>query len=252
VGLKKMRAAESVVLLMVLSSVPVFADISVGYLSILADFPTGGIQELTISNLTGPGNCSGYGPPYSACSNLDFTNWTLTVNYTSTYYNGSGPTEPSPFVYTSATYGDITPGSNNNVFDLDLCGGAGLCANPDSPITTITSVEFSGQISPSSFCLYDPSANGCSITNPTTFFADPNFDLVWNGGSPQPPLVDEDLNPYAQSPDITVTDQSTGTGTVTPEPDEFFPLAALIALLPFAWFARRRNRSTEAALRVRR
>ncbi|HEY3826889.1 MAG TPA: hypothetical protein VGL82_20160 [Bryobacteraceae bacterium] len=237
-----MNISKSVVLTILMFSLPAFADISVGYLSILSDSPTPGEQELTINNLTGPGNCYS---SYPACTNLDFTNWTLTVNYTGSYYNGSGPVEPSPFVYTSATYGDITPGSTNNVFDFDLCGGVYPCANLDSPITTITSIEFSGQISPSSFCLFDPSANGCAA-NPTTFFADPNFDLVWNGGSPQLPLVDEDLNPYAQSPDITVTDQSTSTGTVTPEPDEFFPLVAFAALLPFAWFVRRRNRSIKS------
>ena len=237
-----MNIAGSIVLMTLLSSVSAFADISVGYLSILSDSPTGGAQELTVSNLTGPGNCSAYGPPYSACSNLDFTNWTLTVNYTSTYYNGSGPTEPSPFVYTSATRGDITPGSANNVFDFDLCGGAGNCANSASPITTITSVIFTGQISPSSFCLYDPSALGCG-SPPTTFFADPNFDLVWNANSPLGgPYVDENSVLYAQSPDITVATQGAGTGGVTPEPNEFLPVVGLAALLCFAWFVRRRNR----------
>jgi hypothetical protein len=218
-----------------LSSLPAFADsISVGFLSILSDSPTPGDQELTVSNLTGPGNCSSFGPPYSACSNLDFTNWTLTVNYTSTYYNGSGPAEPTPFVYTSATNGgDITPSSANNVFDFDLCGGATSCA---SPITTITSVEFSGQISPASFCLYDPSVLGCNESNPVTFFANPNFDMVWNGNSPTgSPYVDESSVFSAQSPDIVVTDQ---TVNLTPEPGSFF---LLTALLPFAWFARSRK-----------
>jgi hypothetical protein len=217
-------------ILFLFSSLPTFADsISVGYLSILSDSPTSGEQELTINNLTGPGNCYS---SYPACTNLDFTNWTLTVSYTSSYYNGTGPAEPAPFVYTSDTYGDITPGSANNVFDFDLCGGAGSCA---SPITTITSVEFSGQISPSSFCLYDPSANGCNESSPVTFFAGPNFDLVWDGNSAQSPYVDENSVFYAQSPDITVTDQVLNS---VPEPGSFFQLTAL---LPLAWFARRRN-----------
>jgi len=212
-------------------ALPAFADaISLGYLSILADSPTGGEQELTINNLTGPGNCY---LSYPACTNLDFTNWTLTVNYTSGYYNGTGPAEPTPFVFTSATYGDITPSSLNNVFDFDLCGGAGSCADRGSPITTITSVEFAGQISPSSFCLFDPSVPGCNLITPVTFFADPNFDLVWNGSSPQTPYVDENSS-YAQSPDITVTDQTLNS---TPEPGSFF---LVTALLPFAWFARRK------------
>ena len=217
-----------------LSSFPAFADsISVGYLSILSDSPTSGEQELTISNLTGPGNCYA---SYPACTNLDFTNWTLTVNYTSTYYNGTGPAEPAPFVFTSATHGgDLTPSSPNNTFDFDLCGGAGSCADPGSPITSITSVEFSGQISPSSFCLYDPSVLGCNPITPVTFFANPNFDLVWNGSSPQSPYVDENSN-YAQSPDITVADQTVNSA---PEPRS---IILLTALLPFVWFARRRAR----------
>ncbi|HEY3826890.1 MAG TPA: hypothetical protein VGL82_20165 [Bryobacteraceae bacterium] len=223
------------IFLILLASLPAFADsISVGYLSILSDSPTPGEQELTINNLTGPGNCYS---SYPACTNLDFTNWTLTVDYTSSYYNGTGPAEPTAFVYTSGTFGDITPGSTNNVFDFDLCGGAASCANPDSPVTTITSIEFSGQISPSSFCLFDPAANGCNESSPVTFFANSNFDLVWNGSSPQLPLVDEDLNPYAQSPDITVTDQVLNSA---PEPGSFF---LLTGVLPLAWFARSRNRS---------
>jgi hypothetical protein len=218
------------VFIVLLGALPAFADsISLGYLSILADSPTGGEQELTINNLTGPDNCYS---SYPACTNLDFTNWTLTVDYTSSYYNGTGPSEPTPFVFTSATYGDITPSSANNVFDFDLCGGAGSCA--DGPITTITSVEFSGQISPSSFCLFDPSVPGCNPITPVTFFADPNFDMVWNANSPLgSPYVDENSS-YAQSPDITVTDQNLNS---TPEPGSLF---LVTALLPFAWFARKK------------
>jgi hypothetical protein len=230
------NAIQSLVFITLLLAAPVFADsIGIGNISILADNPTGGVQELTINNLTGF-SC---GLGYAACTNLDFTDWTLTVNYTSSYYNGSGPIEPTPFVFTDSGsglyggFGDITPSSTNNIFDFDLCGGAGSC--PDGPVTTITSVEFSGQISPASFCLYDPTASGCGNT---TFFANPNFDLVWNGSSPQSPYVDE-TSVYAQSPDITVTNQDIVVST-TPEPGTFF---LLTALLPLAEFARRSKRS---------
>src|SRR5215469_7010086 len=121
-----------------LLSVPAFgASISVGNLSILADSPTAGDQELTINNLTGPANCFS---DYPACTNLAFTNWTLTVHFTSTFYNtGSNPSAPDPFIATSATNGgDITPGSTNNVFDFDLCGGVDI-NNGCTPATTITS-----------------------------------------------------------------------------------------------------------------
>jgi hypothetical protein len=226
-----------------LFSVPVFADsISIGYISILADSPNNGEQQLTISNLTGDTNCVNYGPPYSACTSLDFTNWTLTVTYTSDYYNGTGPAEPDPFVFTDSGsgpyggFGDITPSSANNVFDFDLCAGLSSCTNPDDPDTQITSVEFSGQISPSSFCLYDATVPGCNTEDPDTFFADPNFDMVWTNSSPGgSPYVDEDLFPYAQSPDITVSDEIPPS-TSAPEPSTF---SLLTAILPFAWFVRR-------------
>ena len=59
------------------------------------------------------------------------------------------------------------------------------------------------------------------------FFANPNFDLVWkesilNGG----PYVDEDLYPYAQSPDITISDQVVVSST--PEPATFILFASLL------------------------
>ncbi len=60
---------------------------------------------------------------------------------------GSGPSEPTPAIFTSAIYGTITPGSST-VFDFDLCGGVNV-NNNCTPATTITSIEFSGQISPS-------------------------------------------------------------------------------------------------------
>jgi hypothetical protein len=213
----------------VLLGAPAFADISVGYLSILADSPTSGLQELTISNVTGQGNCDPV--EYTACTNLDFTDWTLTVNYTSSYYNSGAPapTEPSPFVITEAgsALGDITPGSQNNTFDFDLCGGAGSCAS--GPGTTITSVEFSGQISPAAICLYDSGAGGCNNAAPNTFFANPNFDLVWNAASPGgSPYVDEN-SIYAQSSDITVTNQ--GGSNALPEPNQYFAIATILCAL---------------------
>ena len=95
-----------------------FGDsISVGYISNLSDSPTQGEQTLTISDLTGQGNCQA--TEYTACTALDFTNWTLTVDYTSDY--GAYAPSPGSFVYTAATDGgDITPTSANNVFTFDL------------------------------------------------------------------------------------------------------------------------------------
>ena len=225
--LKNVKFAVFIVLLF---SCRGFGDtISVGNISILADSPIPGEQEVTINNLTGP-NCS---ISYAACSSLNFIDWDLTVTYTSSYYSGgsntgSGPAEANPVTFTSATYGDITPGSST-VFDFDLCGGVDV-GSGCTPATTITSIEFSGQISPSSFCLYDATANGCPISNSTTFFASPGFDLVWNSSSPLIPYVDETTTTYTYSPDITVVDGA-------PEPGSF--LLFLTALFPLVWVVRR-------------
>ncbi len=98
-----------------------FADtISIGSLAILADSPTLGDQELTISNLTGS-NCSA---DYAACTNVNFTNWTLTVNYTSSYYNnGGGPAEPAPFVFMSsdAGRGNILRARRPATYSISTC-----------------------------------------------------------------------------------------------------------------------------------
>jgi hypothetical protein len=221
---------KSVFLAGLMFALPAFGTtIAVGNLSILSDSPTPGEQQLTINNLTGASTCDPI--EYTSCTSLDFTNWTLTVNYTSDYYNGGGGSaQPNPFVFTdsgSGTYGgfgDIAPSSTNNTFQFDLCAGVYPCTNVDSPDSTITSAEFSGQISPASdICLYNLSS--CTTFNTTN----PNFDLIWNSSSPQSPYVDEDTAPYALSPDITVTDQV--TTTAVPEPGSLF---LLTPLLPFA------------------
>ena len=244
------KALFFIILLPVL---PAFADIySVGYLTNLAGTPTGGEQSVTIYNVTGPVDCAAYGPPYSACTNLNFTDWTLTVNYASDYYNqAGGPVEPAPFVFTdggSGTYGgfgDISAG-NSLSFAFDLCAGAATCSNPYDPDTQITSVEFSGQISPASFCLYDATFGGCNPITPTTFFANPNFNLVWNAASSTGgPYVNDAYtvgdysSVYAQSPDITVTNQS---NVVTPEPNGYLLTSALLLFAPFARRLRARAR----------
>jgi hypothetical protein len=47
------ETAKPLFFIALLFAAPAFADISVGYLSILADSPTGGEQALQIDNMTG-------------------------------------------------------------------------------------------------------------------------------------------------------------------------------------------------------
>lgn len=245
---------KPLLLVSLLFAMPIFADVySVGYLTNTAGSPIPGEQQLTIYNVTGPSNltgCEAYGPPFSACSNLTFTNWTLTVDYTSDYYSPGAPGSPASgsLVFTdggSGPYGnlgDINAGSSLALPGIDLCGGSAVCANPYAPDTQITSVQFTGQISPASFTLCDNSVPTCSGPTATTFFANPNFSLTWNASSPPGgsfasggPYVDDGYavgnfdNFSATSPDITVTDQN----VLTPEPNGY---VLSTALLPFLLF----------------
>jgi hypothetical protein len=242
----------SFVLLTLPFAAPVFADsVSVGYLINQAGSPTGGEQQITVFNVTGASDLSGceaYGPPFSACSNLTFTDWTLTVNYTSDYYSpgtgsvvysdsGSGP---------YGGFGDIDAGGSLTLPALDLCANQAVCDTPLDPDTQITSVVFSGEITPDSFTLCDNTVPTCAGTTAATFFADPDFSLTWNSASPTGgsfatggPYVDDGYevgnydNYTAESPDITVTDQ---VSAETPEPGGFL---LVTGALPFLFVRRR-------------
>jgi len=185
--------------------------IPIGSISLSSDFPLIGEQEISIFNLTGSAGCYAL---YPVCSNLAFQNWTLTVNYQSSLYNqGSGsPSLPSPYVVQwQSSLDDILPGAPA-VFDFDLCGSADVtsCA---TPTTRISSIVFSGSISPTSF----PLSGGAS------FFAEPAFSVT---------LVPSDSYPgdYYEAQDITVSDQSIDS-IVTPEPTFYWALAGALSIL---------------------
>jgi hypothetical protein len=197
------------------------ATITVGALSLTADFALIGEQEIGIANLTGSAGCNAFN---QACSNLAFQNWTLTVNYQSTFYNqgGGSPTLPSPYVvHWLTTADDILPGAPAT-FDLDLCNGADVftCS---ARTTTITSIVLSGNINPASFQLFDPNANGGAGGPGATITASPGISVTLVPSSSYP-------GDFFESQDIGVSEQ---TQTSVPEPTGFWLTAACLPLLRF-------------------
>ena len=179
------------------------ADVSVGSISLNADFPLPGEQSIAITNLTGLCIAS-----YPACSNLALTDWTLTVDYTSTFYNQPGnPALASPYVVQwQNSANDIEAGSSLLV-PLDLCNGAavGACG---TPTTAVSSVSFQGEISPASFVLYDPTANGGAGGPGALFSSNGGFSVTFTPTAGFPAH-------YYEALDITVGPQT----SVVPEPD---------------------------------
>jgi hypothetical protein len=188
--------------------------------SLSADVPGNGLQEILVTNETG--SSSGCNAVYGVCDSLAISNWTLTVNYTSSYYGGAGPSLPSPFVAQwQSSADDILPTAPFAV-DFDLCGSVPV-ASCSSPTTTISSIDFSGTLSQSSFTVFDPSANGGAGGPGPTFFADPaiSFSLTPSAGFP---------GTYYESVDGSVSDQGVSGA---PEPDSalllLFGLGAVLA-----------------------
>jgi hypothetical protein len=212
-------------ILVVLSLTSAFGGpIPVVNVSLSADFPSPGVQEIEITNETGATNgCNGY---YLVCDNLAIQDWTLTVDYTSTYYNqGTGPSLASPYVLQWQSSADNILPTAYLAVDLDLCGTTSV---PDcsSNTTTITEIDFSGSLDQSSFTIYDPNADGGAGGPGPTFFANPNFSLTFPPSSAYP-------GDYFESQDGSVSDQT----NVLPEPKT--SLLLLGGLGAFGWFRRR-------------
>ena len=167
------------------------ATVAVANLRLFPDTPNDGIQEIQIVNMTGAGGCTA---EYLACDNLALTNWQLSVAYSGTYYNGTGPSLASPFVraWRSAA-DDILPAMGIKL-DFDLCQGVSLgdCA---TSTTAISKILFTGTISQSKFTIYDSTSSGAG----PTFFSNPAFSasLSIPGSYPAD---------YGDSIDVSVTD----------------------------------------------
>jgi hypothetical protein len=198
----------------------------VATVSLSADTPNPGIQEIQIANDTGPSN--GCNASYVVCDNVAIQDWMLTVDYTSGYYNGTGPSLASPYIAQwQSSADDILP-TAALAFDLDLCGSNSVlsCA---SPTTTITEIDFSGVLGQSSFAIFDPTANGGAGGPGPTFFANPAFSMVFLPTSGFPA-------DYYESQDASVGEAN----AVIPEPDFKLSLACMLAAA--GWFRHRRPR----------
>lgn len=215
---------SALAVLIVLTCSVAFGDLlPIANVSISADFPSSGVQELDITNETGPANgCNSY---YLVCDALSIENWTLTVSYTSSYYNVTGPSLASPYVAKWQSGADDILPTAPLAFDFDLCGSNSV---PDcsSPTTTITQIDFSGTLDQSSFTIYDPTANGGAGGPGPTFFANPSFSVVLQ---PSPAFPGD----YFESQDAFVSNQS-----VVPEPQFKLFLIGMLAVLGCFHFRR--------------
>ncbi len=204
---------------------PAFAgSIPVVTLSLSADIPSAGVQEIAITNDTGSTN--GCNSTYVVCDALSITNWRLEVSYTSTYYNvGGGPSLATPYVALWASSADDILPTAAKTLDFDLCGVSDV-SSCSGATTMITGVIFTGTLGQSSFAIYDPTANGGSGGAGPTFFADPSisFSVTPTGSFP---------SDYYESQDGSVSDQSNSV----PEPGSL-----LLALGGLAAGFRRRDR----------
>ena len=179
-------------------------SIPIATLSLFADFPGNGLQELSITNQTGIANgCNAF---YVVCDTLAITDWTLTVTYTSSYYNASGgPSLPTPYTAQWASSADDILPTLALAIDFDLCNTLDITTCP-TPTTAISKIEFHGRVDQSSFAIFDAASNGGAGGAGPLFFADQDFDitLIPSGSFP--------ANIY-ESQDGSLADQST-----VPEP----------------------------------
>ena len=167
------------------------ATIDAGWLSLTYDSPIVGLQQVAVTNQTGPGICSA---DYPACDSLSFSGWVLAVNF------AAGP--PALFQWDqndpATTIQPGTYGPNNWAFDV---------ARP------IASITFTGRIDPSSFNLFDPVTNA-PADPPMLFLADPSFSVTLA-------IPGDFENVFYAQQEILVG--QAGAATV-PEPSSFFLL----------------------------
>jgi hypothetical protein len=158
------------------------ASYAVVNVSLTADFPGDGQQQILITNETGVNGCT---VDYQVCDNVALLNWTLTVAYTSSYYNGTGTVLPNPFVVAWSSASDNIVPANTLNFDLDLCNGAAV-ASCTTATTSISSITFSGDLSQSQLTVFDPTANGGTGGAGPSATVDPHFSLTLVPGNAFP------------------------------------------------------------------
>jgi len=194
------RRLIQIMMLAAVALVPAAAGtIPVVSLSLSSDFPSSGLQEIAVTNDTGMTN--GCNSTYLVCDTLAITNWTLTITYTSSYYNSAGgPSLASPYVATWQSSADNILPTASKLLDFDLCGLTDV-ADCAAPTTTISEIDFTGTLDQSSFAIYDASANGGAGGAGPTFFANPAISVVFTPTAGFPA-------DYFESQDGSVADQN--------------------------------------------
>lgn len=205
-----MRLTRSLLaLLVVLAGISLSATtIDIGELQLFSNTPSSGNQQLQLFNMTGS-NCDA---TYAVCSNLNITNWSLTVEYN---YLG-GATQSKTFTAGAADaigpydlgVGPYT-GQASNPWTFDESCTPGTCPPFDTVITLVT---FTGSIGTN-----DPTVLNNLFGAPgSTFFASPTFTVQY---TPQTSQLDLGNNYAFYDPVELLVNSSSGGGAGTvPEP----------------------------------
>ena len=152
-----------------------------------------GYQEVTFSNFTGLAGCTAWGAPYSVCSEVDVSSWSLTITFAPQLgYSDSTPASP----WTLSGTDTIGPYDGSNPY-VGGVGGAPVWAiplsgvgvlEPDCPPCDyqISQLVFSGTLSLASvpFRIYNGSTyDGADPSTYSVFNAKTTFSTTWNVSS---------------------------------------------------------------------
>lgn len=227
------------------------SQISVGQFQI--EYPsaeTVGYYGFTIANLTGNSTAGACNPSYPVCTELQFTNPTLTVDYGYGQIDGSGNVIPGTLVeqgsYTALPQAadPFDPSYNGcGVYGVDSgCAGTGDVNNAfqlalpvidgSGNTLVILSATFSATTVPTATNQGTLSGPYTATMSPTTDCGGP-CNFLDPGLSPSDPYVG-DWEYYDASVDIV-----TNTSTVSPVPE---PAAAWLLLSALAWMGWRHRR----------
>ncbi len=204
-----------------------------------------GYQTISFFNNTGASaGCGIGGSEYLACTSVDITSWTLTVDFTNENLGDPDPSYPnnlsSPLVFTGGSGDTITPFDGTTPFTGGVSGTWQIplsFENSDEPDCgptcdyQITEIDFSGNIDPSDLPirLYSGQTyDGSDPSTYTTFNAASSFSFTWLvPASDYTALSDPAF--FSDAADVLIGDES-----ATPEPSTYLlVVAALLALCAY-------------------